>query len=386
MSTEREEWVDLDDEKIEDPAHFLLHRGMRGLFEAEEIVEGDHIVIPAWQLTIRPHVARWSEQSVMLQFQLSSPKWDRDIFETAAGMGSSLKDALGMAIGSFALSLMEGIASMEQDREPDRLGSEYGDTEHHWKVYKSNIVGLGESSDDMRATPYWEALKEEIAKRVGNQKLCYIKIYGAKHGDDITGECRINNIPSPELGQIVADIVSQWQVEGFASQKQFILLRQSEETYTPYPYQAEEIAAATHTAVQLFMECDTQEKYEEFPERLAERLQDASLAEELYSFLPEICAEHAFDSLTYNEECLLFRGEESFPVYRTQFASYYLIYDALFEGFRADQFDDEVYRQYVGTSSIYSVICKAKEEGADLLEHGGVLTLSFGMSDRYQFR
>lgn len=39
MSTEREEWA-LDDEQIEDPAHFLLYRGMRGLFEAEEIVEG----------------------------------------------------------------------------------------------------------------------------------------------------------------------------------------------------------------------------------------------------------------------------------------------------------------------------------------------------------
>lgn len=385
MSTEREEWA-FDDEQIEDPAHFLLHRGMRGLFEAEEIVEGDCIVIPAWELTIRPHVARWSDQSVMLQFHLSSPKWDRDILETSAGMGSSLKDALGMAIGSFAFSLMEGIASMEQDREPDELRSEYGDTVHHWKVYKSNIVGLGESSEDMRATPYWEALKDEIAKRVGNQKLCYIKIYGAKHGDDITGECRINDIASPELGQIVAGIVSQWQVEDFASQKQFMLLRQSEETYTPYPYQAEEIAAAARTAVQMFMECDTQEKYEDFPERLAERLQDASLAEELYSFLPEICAEHAFDMLTYNEECLLFRGEDSFPVYRTQFASYYMIAAALFEGFRTDQFDDEVYRQYIGTSSIYSVICQAKEEGADLVEHGGVLTLSFGMSDRYQFR
>ncbi|WCF10717.1 DUF6348 family protein [Paenibacillus thiaminolyticus] len=385
MSTEREEWA-LDDEQIEDPAHFLLHCGMRGLFEAEEIVEGDCIVIPAWELTIRPHVANWSEQSVILQFHLSSPKWDRDILETSAGMGRSLKDALGMAIGSFAFSLMEGIASMEQDRERDELRSEYGDTIHHWKVYKSNIVGLGESTEDMRATPYWDALKDEIAKRVGNQKLCYIKIYGAKHGDDITGECRINDIASPELGQIVAGIVSQWQVEGFASQKQFILLRQSEETYTPYPYQAEEIAAAVRTAVQMFMECDTQEKYEDFPERLAERLQDVSLAEELYSFLPEICAEHAFDMLTYNEECLLFRGEDSFPVYRTQFASYYIIAAALFEGFRTDQFDDEVYRQYIGTSSIYSVICQAKEEGADLVEHGGVLTLSFGMSDRYQFR
>ncbi|MBU5442534.1 DUF6348 family protein [Paenibacillus sp. MSJ-34] len=386
MSQEREERLDWDDEKIEDPAHFLLHRGMRGIFEAEEMVEGDRLYIPEWELTIRPHVARWSEQSVMLQFQLRSPRWDRDIFETAAGIGGNLKSALGMAVGGFAFSLMQGIASMEKNRDPEDLRTEYGDTAHHWQVYRSNIVGLGESTTEMQETPYWEALKDGIAKRIGNQKLCYVKIYGAKNGDDITGECRINDIPSPELGQIVGELVSKWQVQEFASQKQFILLRQSEETYTPYPYQAEDIAAATRTAVRMFMECDTQEKYEEFPVRLAEQLQDASLGQELYSFLPEICAEHAFDKLTYQEEMLLHKGETAFPVYRTQLASYYMIYDALFEGFRTDQFDDEAYKQYVGVSSIYSVICNAREQGADLLDTGGMLTLSFGMSDRYQFR
>lgn len=386
MSKGREDWLDREDEKIEDPLHFLLHRGMRGIYEAEEVLEGDHIYIPEWKLTIRPHVAQWSEQSVMLQFHLSSPKWDRDIYETSAGIGSGAHNALGMAIGGFAFTLMQGIASMEKDRNPDELHTTYGDTAHRWKVYKSDIIGVGESSAEMRNTPYWEALKDGIAKRVGNQKLCYIKIYGVKNGDTITGECRINNIPSPELGQIVAEMAGKWQVEGFASQKQFIFLLQSEETYSPYPYQADQIAAATRTAVNMFMECDTQEKYDEYPDRLVERLQDASLAQELYSFLPEICAEHAFDTLTYKEELLLFRGEEAFSVYRTQLASYYMIYDALFEDFSTGQFDDEVYKRYIGVSSIYNVICSAKEEGADLVENGGELTLSFGMSDSYQFR
>lgn len=236
MSKGREDWLDREDEKIEDPLHFLLHRRMRGIFEAEEVLEGDHIYIPEWKLTIRPHVAQWSEQSVMLQFHLSSPKWDRDIYETSAGIGSGAHNALGMAIGGFAFTLMQGIASMEKDRNPDELHTTYGDTAHRWKVYKSDIIGVGESSADMRNTPYWETLKDGIAKRVGNQKLCYIKIYGAKNGDTITGECRINNIPSPELGQIVAEMAGKWQVEGFASQKQFIFLLQSEETYSPYPY------------------------------------------------------------------------------------------------------------------------------------------------------
>jgi len=386
MTREQEIALDWEEEKIDDPAHFLLHQGMRGIFEAEEMIEGDCIIIPKWELTIRPHVAKWTDQTVMLQFQVSSPKWDRDIFETTAGIGSNLKNAFGTAIGGFAFSLMEGIASMEQDRNPETLHTTYGDTVHHWKAYKSNIVGLGESSPEMEESPYWEMLKDEIAKRIGDQKLCYIKIYAAKHGDDITGECRINDISSPELGQMVADIANNWQVEGFASQKQFIFLQQSEDTYTPYPYQPEQIEDATHTAVRLFMECDTQEKYDSFPDLLAERLQDADLAQELYAFLPEICAEHAFDTLTYNEEMLLYRGDESFRVYRTQFASYFMISAALFEGFRTGEFDDDIYKQYISVSSIYNVICQAKEQGADLVKDGGVLTLSYGMSEQYRFR
>lgn len=161
---------------------------------------------------------------------------------------------------------------------------------------------------------------------------------------------------------------------------------QSKETYTPYPYSPKHVAEATHTAVRLFMECDTQEKYDNFTEILAERLQDSDLAQELYSFLPEICAEHAFDMLTYNEELLLYRGEESFNVYRTQFASYLMISNALFEGFRTGEFDDDVYKQYISVSSIYNVICQAREQGADLVKDGGVLTLSYGMSEQYRFR
>lgn len=94
MTREQEIALDWEEEKIDDPAHFLLHQGMRGIFEAEEMIEGDCIIIPKWELTIRPHVAKWTDQTVMLQFQVSSPKWDRDIFETTAGIGSNLKKCI----------------------------------------------------------------------------------------------------------------------------------------------------------------------------------------------------------------------------------------------------------------------------------------------------
>jgi hypothetical protein len=54
MTREQEQALDLEDEKIDDPAHFLLHQGMKGFFEAKEIVEGDCILIPEWGLRYVP--------------------------------------------------------------------------------------------------------------------------------------------------------------------------------------------------------------------------------------------------------------------------------------------------------------------------------------------
>ena len=132
--------------------------------------------------------------------------------------------------------------------------------------------------------------KEEIAKRLGNQRLCYVKIYGAKSPGQVTAECRIGNVKSEELSGRMAKLVEQWDVKQFASLKQFFFIRQ--------------------------------EAYDSLPQRLSEALRD-----------------------------------------------YWPIRSALFELFDEGAFGedaDKVYRDYIGMSSIYSVISQVREKEGKL--------------------
>lgn len=358
-------------------------------YEKEVILEHGTVRIPEWELTVRPEVPEVRENSIMLYFHLTSPAWDREVFECSVGMGETPMKAMSMAAGSFMFATMDGICAMLQDWEPQELSSEFAGSGHDWKVYKSNIVGMGETPAQEDCPDYWGELSEEIAKRLGNQKLCYIKLYGAKNGDDITGECRINDVKNDELSGKMADSVARWKTESFGSHKQFIFLKQREETTRPYPFTEEELAEHTRTAVRMFHECETDEEYESFPRRLAEAVGDDCLAQELYAFIPELCAENAFPQISYPDEINFSIGERSVSAYKNQLASYYTIQKALFDGFAEGAFSpwqDQVYRDYISVSSIYSVICSAKEQGADLTADGGRIALSYGVQDWYELR
>lgn len=101
-------------------------------------------------------------------------------------------------------------------------------------------------------------------------------------------------------------------------------------------------------------------------------------------FLPEMCAENAFPNIIYNELINIRQKEENYEVYKHQLASFYPIQKALQTCFNDDSFTDELYSAYVSLSSIYNVICKAKEDNKDL--DGAILTISFGFSDDYLLR
>ena len=59
------------------------------------------------------------------------------------------------------------------------------------------------------------------------------------------------------------------------------------------------------------------------------------------------------------------------------------IFDLFNEGVFGDA-TDEIYRQYIGMSAIYSVICQAKEkDGEHAMEHGVMSSLIFQMGDNF---
>ena len=353
---------------------YLLHVSLHNMFSVEDVVEEDHIYLPAWEAVLRPEIAQMDERGIVLHFYLDVPKWGKSFFECCGGMGNTPKTSLGMAVGSFLFSFMQGLNQMESGEEMDTVTTEFAGKIHKFSVFGSNIVGMG-NQPGADYDVYWNILKEEIVKRLGNQKICFVKIYGAKMGDDITGECRIDDIKSEELSQMVARSVSEWDIEGFASQKQFFFIRQAEETTLPNPYLGHEgeqlLKERVITAAKIFRDCQSEEDYDTMSARMAEALGDATLAAECEMFLPEMCAENAFQESTYSEtvDIQWQNGSGCKTVYKNQLADYYPIWNMLFSAFSEGVFGEdtnELYRKYIEYSSIGHALSQALEKESEL--------------------
>ena len=373
-----------------DPLRLVLE-SIRDGVETKAEIEGDTVYCPEWNIRVIPQVEQVTENSALLNFYLKSPEWDEPLFECSVGMGKDTRTAIGMACASFEFAFMQGIAQMQTRTDFEALESSFGGNTHRWKAYKSSIVGMGESVGDISAnhSAYWDLLKEHIVKRLGNQKMCYVKIYAAKAKSEITGECRIDDIKSEELSELVADFIKDWDVKNFASHKQFFFIRQDNDTLLPNPYSGEagreRLKSRVKIAIDKFIEANAAEEYDRTIDNIKQAIDDPVLAEECYMFIPEICAENAFSAAAYAEYVSLGEGNS---VYKDQISDFYPINLAVFalfdEGVYGDQ-TNEVYKILIGASAICGSVNKLLEGGGKL-EEAKLTALCFMPSEEFKLR
>lgn len=372
---------------VDDPTYLL--QDLASLITGIETeIQGDHLAIPSWDMEIYPQLEQLNNQGSIIYYYIYCPKWDREIFECSVGLGSSLKKSFDLSQSGFIFGLLDGIRAMMTESPSIKATSTFAGENHRWSVYHSNLTGIGKKEGEHVPGDFWRLLKDELKKRLGNQKICYVKVYGAKNGQSITGECRINDIVDTELSSMIADYVSGWKTDGFCSQKQFFIFRQEEETYIPYPHTKEQVKEYTRQAIELFYCYAKQQDYDSYMKKLFDLTRDMDLAEELYTFLPEMCAEVAFPKIKYPELVNFYQnGHESMSVYKTQLTSYYFIQEALLEELRKDTFPIELYQYFISASSIYNAICSAKKQGKELEDlEGSKISVLYGFSGSYQIR
>lgn len=352
------------------------------------------VVIPEWSITIAPEIEQLDERIAVINFHLFCPEWDEPLFECCAACAKDTDTAIGMAMGSFLFCFMQGIAEMRQGDCFERAESNFVGKTHRWKVFKSNNVGLGESIGEVG---FWDMLKDSIVQRLGNHRLCYVKVFASKaigkNDVQVTGEVRINDVPSPELGKLVEQAASEWNVEQFSSQKQFFFIKQEPETMlTDLYYNAEKRAALADNmklALEMFNDCESNEQYDAMYVELAKKLNDITLVEELLSFLPEIAAENAFPQMQFSEQIQIsVGGAKPVECYKSQLADYYLIHRTLFALLSSGVFGDKtdnIYRKLIGYSSIYNCVRQLEEKGSKL-EGCKLTSLLFNTSKDFEIR
>ncbi len=346
-----------------------LVNSLHGCLGTKDEIEGCTIFCPEYGIEIKPVPDTTEPDRAIFDFYLYSDEFDEPLYECCAA------GDVGMAGGIFLMSFWEGIKSMKTDKDPVPLETELDKKPHRWKLYKSPIVSMGEMNASGFPDDYYlDLLKDGIMKRLGNRKLCYVKVYAMRSQDRIIGEVRVNDVHSPELSDIMAKVAEKWEVNGFASHKQFFFIKQDEETALPDRYAGEEgrkeLKAKVKTAAEMFHASVRDENlYNSYPERLAETLGDKTLAWECFLFLPEICAERAFSRLVFNEQIYLVRGDKNVMMegfYKTQLSDYYPLQNALFSLFDEGAFGDDdaintIFGEYVGVSSTAKAVNAAKQ-------------------------
>lgn len=376
---------DFDKTELGDLNYYLI-KNMKEVFEEESEIMDNTLYIPDLSLSIRPQVMKADPNVAIIDYYLYSENWDREIFESSASLGIDKERALGLAEGSFLFGMMTGIRKMQTGKYFHELKTDFNGP-HLWKAYQSDIVGIGDVTE-AGPSEFWDIIKDEIPKYIGNQKVVYVKIFAARNRKDRTGECRINNTPVEELSQLISIHAQGWDTKQFGSKKQFFFFVQEDETYTPYPYTDEDIEKLVLEAAYLFEKAKTDEHLASYAANLGEKIGDYDLAEELTNFIPEICAERAFRNIFYPQKADVYIGDkEKVEVNKTQIASYYPIKKAVHHLIDHGYILKELYHKYISVSSTFNVIYTTDEkDNIDLTKEGGIISATYGFSDKYKMR
>lgn len=373
--------------------------GVHKFIQIKNEIRGNTVFIPKWDMTITPRIAQCEERIAVVDFFVAAPDFDEPLYECCASTGKDTDSAIGSCVGSFVFAFMNGVATMKNDINAKALESEFAGTHHSWRVYQSDLVGMGESVDNdetRTASKYWNMLKDEIAKRVGNQKMCLVKVFASKalgkNDMQVTGEVRINDVAIPELSDIVFKHAEQWDVKQFASQKQFFFVKQENAPTDEYSGESGRavLRRKVKAALELFAEVKDNETFEALPDKLAAALGDPVLATECFSFIPEMCAEHAFHDVKFSEQIIIsVQGDnETKPCYRTQLAHYYPIQNAVFGLFSDGTFGEatnDLYRSLIGLSATGSAVSQFLEK-SDNLSDCSISSLCYNVPRSFELK
>ena len=378
-----------DFEKIEtEDLNYYLIENIKEMIGEESEIRDNTLFIPEYSLSIRPQITKSDSNMAVINYYLYSENWDREIFECSASMGENRKQALSLAEQGFIFGIMSGIKYMMKDEFFKEIKTEFNGS-HSWKMYSSDIVAMGDVPETINPSEIWGIIENEIPKYLGNQKISYIKVFAAKNKDDITGECRINDEPIKELGELIVQYISKWNTENFGLKKQFFFAVQDDKTYIPYPYTEEQIEKFVLETADMFEKVETEKDLDDMLQNFGDKIGDYDLAEELMGFIPEICAERAFPNINYPEKVIIYMGEnKKIEVNKSQITSYYMIKKAVNHMIDHGHIMKELYHKFIGISSAYNVIFKALEKDkVDLTkEEGAVISTAYGFSENYRIR
>ncbi len=291
---------------------------------------------------------------------------EEDIFEYATGIGQSKEDKIKQLVSNFSFSSLCVITKALRDEEGKMLDITYYDRTNKFKLFQSCLSTQGDQQG-YEVKDYWDMIGSEISKRIGNEKMYYIKVYTSKSQSSINCECRINGFVNKEITSLLNANADKWNINDILySEKQCFVLIHDNATYKPYKYSNEELKIITEKAIIEYGKCDTYEKHKAYNQELYESTKDLSLACELYLFIPEIVCEFICNDATFVDSVIIFKNDSQITMYKEQITSYNTIFKCVYEMINTSKLDNQQIKHILLCSSSYKAIYNALQQGGKM--------------------
>ena len=376
----------------EDVREFILDEGIIYKSERQE----DSLYIPAFDLLLTPNIEQMSNTGIGIEFNMYIKKLDKYLYEYSSGMGGDITTAVGMSMSSFLISFMNTFEIMYNKCNPINITTEFAGNEHNWDVYLGNVTGMGTPGEDGKgssATYYCDIIKDDIIKRLGNQKMVYVKIYAARLPENSIGEVRFDDVAIPELSEQVRKLAEKWNVEQFGSEKQFIFIEQNPSSITPSQYDGPEGRKKMRDYVleylKMFKNTTTKEQYDNLVKDFGDKIGDKILSNECFGFLPEIATIRALgDRMVVSDQIqICLPDKKTINTYSTQLSDYLMLENCLIDIIRSGELGEQtkkVWQDLIGTSALCSLYNKKQEAGDKISPK--LTTLLYNFDSNFELR
>lgn len=347
-------------------------------------VEKKTVFLPSLEISIGIHhiqiIQAGDNFSATVYYSIDSPQLDSELPDDSTGLGTTIEAAILKANQQFVEGAFSGLEGMANEQSFTGLSTDFAGQTRIWHVTKSK-----ESTKRLNTPNFdiWEVIKEKISLRLGNKKVYWIKIDCWKSSGHFDCNFIINGLPDVELYNDVLNFIDEINSDEFYSFKQFFFIKQSDETFTPYPYTKEQIGVFTEKAIQEF-QTYKEDYFDGRVDCLAEVLNDLSLAIEFYYFLPFICSVDRYDYAWHNDAINVIQDGKNSIVYKSQFASYSWIRECLLRGFETGKFPEDSYDNLVEISPISESVEQLEKQYADFSK--SCITVSMEVPSGYKLR
>ena len=332
----------------------------------ESVIKEDELYIEDIDLTIKTQLAQLKNGIAQVVFILKHELFQEEIVETIAGGGPTSDEAMKSAAIGFVDSAFSVIQEAIKSEKGHAVIVKIAEKENHFKLYQGQVKVQGSKKQDI-PMDYWALLGDEMIKRIGNKRVYFIKVYVAKTDSEIMCECRINGVVYPYLTGMLKQVASEWEIETkLYAEKQCFVLIQDESTYKPYPLTKKEVDQLVLSSLLLYRQCNNQADYDSLKEKIIKMCNLPSLAEELFSLIPEMFTEVIFNEVTYFDNIVLDKAGESIALSKHQLTAYDWIYSMVERTIRAGYFEKEQVDRIISCSASLNCINQALRDGSKL--------------------